>query len=108
MTGGTTQMRREVEEIPQAVERLLSGGGDAMRAAARAVSDRDPAYFVTVARGTSDHACTYFKYAAELLAGLPVASVGPSVASIYKARLRCPAPSACRSRNRAEAPTSLT
>jgi glucosamine--fructose-6-phosphate aminotransferase (isomerizing) len=88
MTGGTTQMRREVEEIPQAVERLLSGGGDAMRAAARAVSDRDPAYFVTVARGTSDHACTYFKYAAELLAGLPVASVGPSVASIYKARLR--------------------
>jgi glucosamine--fructose-6-phosphate aminotransferase (isomerizing) len=83
-----TQMRREVAEIPQAVERLLSDGGVAVRDAARVIAARDPAFFVTVARGSSDHACTYFKYAAELLAGLPVASVGPSVASIYKARLK--------------------
>lgn len=83
-----TQMRQEVAEIPSAVERLLAEGGDAVRAAAREIATRDPAFFITVARGTSDHACTYFKYAAELLAGIPVASVGPSVASIYKAELR--------------------
>ena len=43
---------------------------------------------MTVARGSSDHAATYLKYVAELAAGVPVASVGPSVASIYGRRLR--------------------
>ncbi|MCU4652789.1 SIS domain-containing protein [Roseibacterium sp. SDUM158016] len=88
MTGQDTRMRREVAEIPQAVERLLTDGAAAVRAAAAEIAHRDPAFFVTVARGSSDHACTYFKYAAELLAGLPVASVGPSVASIYGAKLK--------------------
>jgi glucosamine--fructose-6-phosphate aminotransferase (isomerizing) len=83
-----SQMRREVAAIPEAVERLLSDGDGAVRATAEAIALRDPAFFVTVARGSSDHACTYFKYAAELLAGLPVASVGPSVASIYKTEMK--------------------
>ena len=48
----------------------------------------DPRLLVTVARGSSDHAATYLKYVAELAAGVPVASVGPSVASIYGRRLR--------------------
>ena len=48
----------------------------------------DPRLLVTVARGSSDHAATYLKYAVELAAGVPVASVGPSVASIYGRRLR--------------------
>jgi glucosamine--fructose-6-phosphate aminotransferase (isomerizing) len=43
---------------------------------------------VTVARGSSDHAAAYLKYACELAAGVPVASVGPSVASIYERQLR--------------------
>jgi glutamine---fructose-6-phosphate transaminase (isomerizing) len=86
--GTETQMRREVAEIPDAVERLLADGAGAVKAAAREVASRDPAFLMTVARGSSDHACTYVKYAAELLCGLPVASVGPSVASIYKAKLR--------------------
>jgi glucosamine--fructose-6-phosphate aminotransferase (isomerizing) len=83
-----TRMRREVAEIPDAVERLLAGGEDALVQAAHEIAARDPAFFVTVARGSSDHACTYLKYAAELVCGLPVASVGPSVASIYRAPLR--------------------
>ena len=48
----------------------------------------DPRLLVTVARGSSDHAATYLKYAVELVAGVPVASVGPSVASIYGRQLR--------------------
>ena len=48
----------------------------------------DPRLVVTVARGSSDHAATYLKYAVELVAGIPVASVGPSVASIYGRQLR--------------------
>jgi len=83
-----SQMYREVHEIPQAVARLLDKGMDAIRHAADAARHRDPAYIATVARGSSDHACTYLKYAAELTLGLPVASIGPSVASIYKAPLK--------------------
>ena len=69
-----SQMYREVHEIPQAVARLLDKGMDAIRHAADAARHRDPAYIATVARGSSDHACTYLKYAAELTLGLPVAS----------------------------------
>ena len=81
-------MRREIEEIPSAVDRLLTAGGAANAAAAAMLRERDPAVIVTVARGSSDHAATYLKYACEILVGVPVASVGPSVASIYGARMR--------------------
>ncbi len=83
-----THMRREIEEIPEAVARLLDRSGPALVEAGRGISARDPHFVVTVARGSSDHAATFMKYAVELTAGLAVASVGPSVASIYGARLR--------------------
>jgi glucosamine--fructose-6-phosphate aminotransferase (isomerizing) len=83
-----TFMRREIEEIPEAVARLLERSGPALTEAGRGIRDRDPHFLVTVARGSSDHAATFMKYAVELTAGLAVASVGPSVASIYGARLR--------------------
>ncbi len=83
-----TLMRREIEEIPDAVDRLLSRGAEAVRDTARQVAQGDPPFALSVARGTSDHACTYLKYASELLLGLPMASVGPSVASVYGASLK--------------------
>lgn len=85
-----THMRREILEIPTAIETLLSQGAEDMRAAADALRDKDPAFFISVARGSSDHAATYFKYASELIAGVPVASVGPSIASIYARKLKLP------------------
>jgi glutamine---fructose-6-phosphate transaminase (isomerizing) len=84
----TSQMATEVREIPSVVARLIADGAPAIRAAADAARARDPALIATVARGSSDHACTYLKYVAELTLGLPVASIGPSVASVYGARLR--------------------
>jgi glutamine---fructose-6-phosphate transaminase (isomerizing) len=84
----TTQMRREVEEIPAAIERLLTDGRAAIEQTAAALRQRDPDLVITVARGSSDHAATFFKYACELVLGLPVASVGPSLASVYHAPLR--------------------
>jgi len=84
----TTQMRREIDEIPGAVQDLLTRGGDSVRDAAHTLRARDPAFLVSVARGSSDHVATYFKYAAELVLGLPVASVGPSVVSVYHRPLR--------------------
>ena len=42
----------------------------------------------TIARGSSDHAASFLKYAIELTAGVPVASIGPSIISIYGRELK--------------------
>ena len=47
---------------------------------------RPPRVVVTCARGSSDHAASYGKYLIETLLGRVVASVGPSVASVYHTR----------------------
>lgn len=87
MTDPQSQMRREVLEIPVAVSRLLDRGGEDIRRAAGAMRHLAPNYLVTVARGSSDHVATYLKYVSELLTGTPIASLGPSIASIYGRKL---------------------
>ena len=83
-----THMAREVAEIPEAAARFLDRSRIAVVAAAAALRRQNPGLMATVARGSSDHAATYLKYAIELEAGIPVASVGPSIASIYRRPLR--------------------
>lgn len=83
-----SHMAREVAEIPEAAARFLDKSYGAILAAAAALRRTDPLLVATVARGSSDHAATYLKYAIELEAGVPVASVGPSVASIYRRPLK--------------------
>ncbi|WP_279482901.1 SIS domain-containing protein [Aureimonas sp. SK2] len=80
-------MAQEIAEIPQAVRRFLDGSAQAVEAVGRRLRELSPAVTVTVARGSSDHAATYFKYAGEILTGRPVASLGPSVVSVYGTRL---------------------
>jgi len=83
-----THMRQEINEIPEAATRLLDRSAADLAKAGRALRDKDPAFLVTIARGSSDHAATFIKYAIELTAGRPVASLGPSLASIYGADLK--------------------
>jgi len=83
-----TKMKQEIAEIPAAVERLLVLGEADIRGIADKLRDQDFRCLLSVARGSSDHACTYLKYAAELLLGLPMASVGPSLASVYGKSLK--------------------
>lgn len=85
-----THMRREIDEIPAAVARLLAEGREELAAGGVALRERNPALLVSIARGSSDHAASFIKYAVELLAGIPVASVGPSIRSIYGRELRLP------------------
>ena len=89
-----TYMRREIAEIPEAVARLLDQSGPALAEAGAHLRRSQPRFVTTVARGSSDHAAAFLKYAMELTAGVPVASVGPSIASIYGAKLKL-AESAC-------------
>lgn len=83
-----SHMAAEVREIPEVAQRFLDLSRAAVAEAAAALRRTDPGLVITVARGSSDHAATYLKYAVELLAGVPVASVGPSIASIYNRPLR--------------------
>jgi glucosamine--fructose-6-phosphate aminotransferase (isomerizing) len=83
----TSFMQAEIAETPAAVSRLLAAEADFAEAGA-ALRAKNPALVGTIARGSSDHAAFYLKYAVELLAGLPVASLGPSIASIYGRPLR--------------------
>ena len=83
-----TRMAHEVAEIPRAAARFLSGSVETVAAAAAGLRAANPGLVATIARGSSDHAATYLKYAIELAAGVPVASVGPSVASVYGRQLR--------------------
>ena len=83
-----TYMSKEIQEIPQAVDALLSDGRGAIKRAASALRQADPVMVLTVARGSSDHAALYLKYACEVLLGVPVASVGPSIASVYGTQLK--------------------
>ncbi|UXN57678.1 SIS domain-containing protein [Phyllobacterium zundukense] len=86
-TTGQTNMRREIDEIPEAAARLLDHSAKEFAAAGSALRAKDPAFVVTIARGSSDHAALFLKYAIELTAKLPVASIGPSLASIYGTEL---------------------
>lgn len=86
----TTLMRAEIDEAPAAVRRLLDQSRDAIADAGARLRAVDPRVIVTVARGSSDHASAFFKYACEITTGIPVASLGPSIASIYHAPLSLP------------------
>ena len=61
-----THMRREIEEIPQAVARLLDRGTGAIRASADDLRKIEPLFVASIARGSSDHAALFLKYACEL------------------------------------------
>lgn len=83
-----TMMARETREIPEVVGRQVSEGLAGYRRIGARLRDLDPPVVVTAARGSSDHAALYFKYLVETHCGRPVASMGPSVASIYGTHLR--------------------
>lgn len=81
-------MLREIDEIPAVAERQLREGAPIYREVGERLRREEPRFLVTCARGSSDQAVTYFKYLVEQKIGIPVASVGPSVASVYGAKLK--------------------
>ncbi|MEO7221753.1 MAG: SIS domain-containing protein [Devosia sp.] len=88
MIANATFMRMEIDEIPDAAQRLLDGSGARLAEAGDRLRRLQPVMVATIARGSSDHAAAFLKYAIELTAGVPVASIGPSIMSIYGRELR--------------------
>ena len=87
-TTGPTAMAEEIREAPGAIARFFDREMANLRETARRLAERRPSVIVTCARGSSDNAAAYFKYLTEILLGIPVASIGPSVASLYGAPLQ--------------------
>lgn len=83
-------MLSEANESPEAVERLLHNEAKGIAEVGAWLRDCPPALVTMAARGSSDHAATFFKYLMEVSTGIPVASIGPSVASVYKRKLHLP------------------
>lgn len=81
-------MAKEIREIPDVVQRQIDSALDDYYSIGTSLRDQNPYTFLTCARGTSDQAALYFKYLMEIYAGVPVTSLGPSVASIYESNLR--------------------
>jgi glucosamine--fructose-6-phosphate aminotransferase (isomerizing) len=81
-------MAEEIREAPAALARFFDQETAALTSTARRLAERHPGVIITCARGSSDNAAAYFKYLTEILIGTPVASIGPSVASVYGAPLQ--------------------
>lgn len=80
-------LTREAAEAAEVAARQISANADAMAELGERLRRRRPAFIATCARGSSDHAMTYGKYLLERTLSLPVASLGPSLASVYREEL---------------------
>jgi glucosamine--fructose-6-phosphate aminotransferase (isomerizing) len=78
-----TALAREATEAADAARAQLQRCGAAFAELGARLRREPPRFVVTCARGSSDHAAAYGKYLIETRLGRAVASVGPSVASVY-------------------------
>jgi glucosamine--fructose-6-phosphate aminotransferase (isomerizing) len=83
-----TYMADEIAESGAAAQRCLTDNAPRFAALGDALRARAPAVVVTNARGSSDHCALYLKYLIEIMLGLPCASIGPSIASLYRTAMR--------------------
>lgn len=81
-------MAMEAAEAPQAVARFLERNARALQELGARLRSAPPSVVLTCARGSSDNAAGYFKYLCEIVTGVPCASVGASVVSVYGGRLK--------------------
>lgn len=82
-----TLMEQEAREAPEAVARFLDRNDAALATLAKRLRNNPPSVILTAARGSSDHAATYLKYLIEITLGIPCASIGASVASVWRSEL---------------------
>lgn len=76
-------MLQEAAEAPEIVGRLLERNAALCEALGARLRARPPRFVATCARGSSDTAATFAKYLIEIALGTVVASVGPSIRSVY-------------------------
>lgn len=80
-------LAREAAEAPEAASRQIARHAKAFAELGARLRKTPPRFVVTCARGSSDHAASYGKYLIESFVGKAVASIGPSVSTLYGAHL---------------------
>ncbi len=78
-----TRMYSEAAESPEVVARQLLANADIVSELARRLREKRPRGVLTYARGSSDHAATFAKYAFETRLRVLTTSAAPSIASVY-------------------------
>ncbi len=84
----TTEMFQEIGEAGDAVARQLGYNAELLAKLGARVRALDPPLIATIARGSSDCCALYLKYLVEIVSGAPCASIGPSIATLYRAPMR--------------------
>jgi glucosamine--fructose-6-phosphate aminotransferase (isomerizing) len=79
-------MAREASQAAASARRQIERCAGGFAELGERLRRRPPRVVVTCARGSSDHAASYGKYLIETELGRAVASVGPSIASVYRRR----------------------
>jgi glutamine---fructose-6-phosphate transaminase (isomerizing) len=82
------KMLQEVKAAPAVIARMLAANREHAQAIASAITERQPHFAYTIARGSSDHASNLAKYALETQLGLVTASAAPSVVTVYGVKPR--------------------
>lgn len=80
-------MLQETSEAPERVRVMLERDATAYEALAAELRAREPAFVVTIARGSSDHAAAYLASLVGIVAGRVTASLPPSLVTRYGAKL---------------------
>jgi len=78
-----TKMWEEILEQPEVLKRTVKTNQAVIEELVKELKTRDISTVVIAARGTSDHAAVYAKYAIETLIGIPVSLAAPSVFTMY-------------------------
>lgn len=84
----TTHMFEEIVEAGDAVARQLGQNAERLADLGARLRALDPPLVATIARGSSDCCALYLKYLVEIASGAPCASIGPSIATLYRAPMR--------------------
>jgi glutamine---fructose-6-phosphate transaminase (isomerizing) len=79
---------QEIHQVPAILERQMLENAAQVAALAHAITERQPRFAMTIARGTSDHAANFLQYVLESQLGLVTASAAPSVVTAYNAKLQ--------------------
>ncbi len=78
-----TLMEKEICEQAAVLPGILQKNAPVFESMAKALRERRIPFIVIAARGTSDNAAVYGKYAIEANTGIPVALAAPSVSTVY-------------------------
>ena len=79
----TSNLYREIHSQPEVLAKMIAAESAHIPQLVAKLKQRDVLYLMFAARGTSDNAALYGKYAFSVMAGVPVALAEPSVYTLY-------------------------